>query len=574
MVVNRAAAMVLPVAAKFIVDDVMEGRRATALVPLGVAAAVALAIEAAAASRMTTLTGDGAQRMVTSLRDALHAHVIRLPVPCFDATRTGELLSRIVDDTEQVRAVLGSVAVSLGGAIITAAAALAVMAWVNWPIALGIFVVFAAWAALVARTYAAVCTAQQSVSTRQSALSARLVETLAGVRTIKSRCAEDSECVVFRGHTRALSDAVVACVRRVARLTAVITVAPGAAGVLLLVLGASAIQTGAMTLGDLAMVAYLTGLVASPLVQAAAICGEIGKAGAGLARIRTMFAVDSEDIADRNAEAVTRVVGAVEFDGVSYVYAGGCLALREVSLFVPPRSTVAIVGASGAGKSTLCRLLLAFDRPTQGRVLIDGRDLSGLKRRDYRAFVAAVLQDDVLFSGTVADAIGHGREACSRVDVEAAAALAHCDGFIAAMPNGYDTMIGERGVRLSGGQRQRLAIARALLAAPAILLLDEAMSSLDAESEAAVQDGLDLLRQGRTTFVIAHRLSTIRSADHIVVLEHGRVVEQGVHDELIARHGVYRRLYERQWRGEQERHAADDRARRLVRTLGANARIQ
>lgn len=561
VMLNRAAALAMPVAAKVAIDDVVVAHRSSLIVPLGAGVLLSLVVEAATASQTTRLVGEGTQRIVTALRDDLFAHVIRLPVFFFDAARSGELTSRVMDDTEQVRGLIGPMLVSMSGAVIMGVAAFAIMAWVAWPVAVGVGALSVAAAVLIARAYSRLSTTLGMACARYAALGARLTEAMVGIRTIKSRGAEPWECCEFRRAGGELSEAMLNGVRRTAHLTAVMTAATGAASVLVLVLGARSIASGAMTLGDVAMVAYLTSLLATPLVQAATMSSEVGKAGAGLTRIRALRATPDEEAEDREASFVQQVVGAVEMDGVSYAYATGAYVLRDVDFFAPAQSTVAIVGASGAGKSTLCGLLLAFDHPTDGRILIDGRDLAGLERKSYRARVAAVLQHDTLFSGTIADSIRYGREGVAMADVEAAAALAGCDEFVAEMPNGYATVVGERGVRLSGGQRQRLTIARALVGAPAILILDEAMSSLDAESEAAVQDGLDLLRRGRTTFIIAHRLSTVRSADQVIVLERGRVVELGVHDELIAKRGVYRRLYEQQWRGERRRRLARDRER-------------
>ncbi len=569
VMLNRAAALAMPVAAKVAIDDVIVAHRSSLIAPLGAGALLALVVEATTAAHTTKLVGEGTQRTVTALRDDLYAHVIRLPVRFFDAARSGELSSRIMDDTEQVRGLIGPVVVSMSGAVIMAVSAFAIMAWVAWPVAVGAGALCVAATVLIARAYSRVSTTLGLACARHAALGARLTEAMVGIRTIKSRGAERWECGEFRRAGGELSEAVIDGVRETAHLTAVMTAATGAAGVLVLVLGARSIASGAMTLGDIAMVAYLTSLLATPLVQAATMSSDVGKAGAGLARIRALRAAPDEEADDRQASLVHHVAGAVEMEGVSYAYATGAYVLRDVAFFAAAQSTVAIVGASGAGKSTLCGLLLAFDRPTEGRILIDGRDLAGLERKSYRACVAAVLQHDTLFSGTIADAIRFGRDGVAMADVEAAAALAGCDEFVAEMPNGYATVVGERGVRLSGGQQQRLTIARALVGAPAILILDEAMSSLDAESEAAVQDGLDLLRRGRTTFIIAHRLSTVRSADQVIVLEHGRVVELGVHDELIAKRGVYRRLYEQQWRGERTRHGARD----LQRSAPRPARV-
>jgi subfamily B ATP-binding cassette protein MsbA len=320
--------------------------------------------------------------------------------------------------------------------------------------------------------------------------------------------------------------------------------------VVVLVVGGRAVALGAMTLGDLAMYAFLVGLLAAPLVQIAVAGGEAGKAIAGLARINALRSVSTEAEEDRDRAPVRSIAGAVELERVSFEYVPGVPVLREVSLFVRAGSTVALVGPSGAGKSTLCRLLLAFERPTHGRVLVDGRDLALLRRGEHRAHLGVVLQDDFLFHGSIADNIRFGRPGAAMEDVRVAGALAHCEEFVEQLAAGYDTIIGERGVRLSGGQRQRVAIARAILADPRILILDEATCHLDAENEALVRDALRVLSRGRTTFVIAHRMTTVRDADQIVVMRDGRVVECGTHEELVRGRGAYWLLVQGERRGE------------------------
>jgi subfamily B ATP-binding cassette protein MsbA len=308
-----------------------------------------------------------------------------------------------------------------------------------------------------------------------------------------------------------------------------------------------------MTIGDFVMYLMFTGLMAMPVIQLASIGTQLTEAFAGLDRIREIRRMATESDEDAARDPLPDVRGEVLFDHVSFEYTPGVRVLKDVTFHAPAGSTTALVGSSGSGKSTLISLVMAFNRPQSGRVLVDGRDLTTVRLRDYRQHLGVVLQDNFLFDGTIAENIAYARPHASREAIVAVSRIAHCDEFIRGFESGYDTIVGERGVRLSGGQRQRVAIARAILADPRILILDEATSSLDSESEALIQDGLRSLRRGRTTFVIAHRLSTIQSADQILVLEQGEIVERGTHEELLARDGRYRHLYDKQYRVERDR---------------------
>src|SRR3989454_323962 len=309
---------------------------------------------------------------------------------------------------------------------------------------------------------------------------------------------------------------------------------------------------GTGRLGDFFMYGAFIGLVALPLINIASIGTQITEAFAGLDRIREIRRLVTEDAEDGARAPLADVAGDVAFENVSFEYVPGAEVLKRVSFHAAAGSTTALVGSSGAGKSTLINLVLTFNRPKSGRILVDGRDLATLRLADYRRQLGAVVQDNFLFDGTISQNIVFARPHATREDIQEAARIAHCDEFVRRFEKGYDTVVGERGVKLSGGERQRVSIARAILADPRILILDEATSSLDSESEAAIQDGLRTLRRGRTTFVIAHRLSTIRSADQILVMERGEIVERGTHAELLAKHGRYRQLYDKQYRFEQD----------------------
>ncbi|HSG63994.1 MAG TPA: ABC transporter ATP-binding protein, partial [Gammaproteobacteria bacterium] len=371
----------------------------------------------------------------------------------------------------------------------------------------------------------------------------RLAESLGGARIVKAYVAEKREQLVFAKGAHTLLRLVARTLTGISATTAMSMVVVGVIGVIMILMGGRAMLDGRMTVGDFVMYISFTAMMAAPLVEMANVGTQITEAFAGLDRIREILGMAPEDDGDGSRTQMGQVKGNVRFDNVTFEYVPGVEVLKRIGFEAPAGTTTALVGSSGSGKSTLIGLVMALHQPKSGRVLVDGHDLASVRMRSYRSQLGVVLQDNFLFDGTVRENIAFSRPNASDEEILKVAKIAHVQEFVDQFEHKYDTIVGERGVKLSGGQRQRVAIARAILADPRILILDEATSSLDSESEALIQDGLQQLRQGRTSFVIAHRLSTIRGADQILVLEHGEIVERGTHAELIEKRGRYRDLY-------------------------------
>jgi len=572
MVVSRIAGLVLPASSKFVIDNVIGGNplpvdslppslreSAAALTPLdllyalAVLVAVATVIQAATSFGLSQLLGVTAQRTITDMRRRVEQHVARLPTRYFDSTKSGILISRIMTDAEGIRNLVGTGLVQLTGSLVTAAFALTVLLWLNWQLTLFILVALLLFGGGMALAFRKVRPLFRERGKINAEVTGRLTELLGGIRIVKVYTAERREDLVFAKGVHRLLRNIASTITAVAGVSSFSSLVFGLVGVLMMVVGGRAILEGSMTLGDFVMYIFFTGMVAAPVVQITSIGTQISEAFAGLDRIRELMKEAQEDEDQERADPLPGVHGDITFEHVWFEYEPDTPVLKDVSFHAPAGSTTALVGSSGSGKSTLISLVTAFNRPQSGRVLVDGRDLATVRLRDYRSQLGVVLQDNFLFDGTVAENIAYGRPHATREDVEWAAKIAHVDDFVRSFEKGYDTVIGERGVKLSGGQRQRVAIARAILADPKILILDEATSSLDSESEGMIQEALARLRTGRTSFVIAHRLSTIQSADQILVIEEGEIVEHGRHEELLARDGRYRELYDKQYKMETNR---------------------
>jgi subfamily B ATP-binding cassette protein MsbA len=547
MIVNRVAGLVLPFSTKFLIDRVLGAHgNAKLLLPLVGIVFTTTAIQAITSFSLTQLLSKAAQRMITELRQQVQQHVGRLSVAFYDANRTGLLVSRIMNDVEGVRNLIGTGLVEFVGGMLTASLVFAYLVYSNTRMTLIVFAVVAIFVVVLQRAFKIIRPIFRERAKITGEVTGRLTESLGGVRVVKGYHAEQREAGVFTVGVLRLLDNVMKSLTATSLLSLAATTVLGVVGGLVMLIGGRQVIGHQMTTGGYFQYTMLLAYMIAPIFQIVNIGTQLTEAVAGLDRTMEILAEKDEFADPARVRPLDEIVGDLAFDDVRFSYDPEKPVLHGISFDSRPGTVTALVGSSGSGKSTIISLICAFHTPDSGRVLVDGIDLSTVRLDSYRSQLGVVLQESFLFDGTIRENVMFSHPDATEEDFLNACRIARVDEFAERFPEGYDTIVGERGVKLSGGQRQRLSIARAILASPRILILDEATSSLDSESEAMIQHGLSYLMQGRTTFVIAHRLSTIRRADQILVVEGGMIVERGTHASLYALGGRYYDLYTRQ----------------------------
>jgi ABC-type multidrug transport system fused ATPase/permease subunit len=546
MLVNRVSGLVAPASLKYLFDNVIGKHQAYLLPRLVLAVVAATILQGMSSYSLTQLLSKSSQRMITELRIAVQAHIGRLPVSFYDANKTGVLVSRIMSDVEGVRNLIGTGLIDFAGGIVTAILALGYLLRVSVSMTAAASVAVLIFGLGINKAFKMIRPMYRARPKLNAEVTGRLTESLGGVRVVKGYHAEEREEKVFQSGVQKLLDNVLQTLTATSLMSFSATALVGIVSASMIFLGARSILAGTMSVGSLiSYMAFLAFLIA-PVAQIASVGPQMTEALAGLERTREVLSEKLEDQDPQRTERLDRVEGLVVFENVDFAYDPGKPVLRNVSFQSAPGTSTALVGPSGAGKSTIIGLIAAFYVPTAGRVLVDGVDLAHVRLDSYRTQLGVVLQETFLFDGTIRENVAFARPDASEEEILAACRIARVDEFAEGFEKKYDTVVGERGVKLSGGQKQRVSIARAILADPRILILDEATSSLDSESEALIQEGLRYLMRGRTTFVIAHRLSTIRRADQILVVEAGKIIERGTHASLYAEHGRYYDLYTKQ----------------------------
>ncbi len=546
MVINRVAALVLPYSSKFLIDTVINKHRMDKLEPLVLVVLGATLVQGVTSFSLTQSLSKAAQRLIMELRQQVQAHISRLPVAFYDVNKTGSLVSRIMSDVEGVRNLLGTGLVDFAGGLVTSGIALVLLLRTSAQltlIAVGSLVCFGI---ALNKAFATIRPIFRERGKINAEVTGRLTESLGGVRVIKGYHAEQREEAVFATGVRRLLDNVMRTLTATSVMSLSASVLLGVVGAVTMYVGAHQIASGTLTVGGFVSYTLLLGFLVAPIMQIVSIGTQLTEALAGLERTQEIMQERPEDQDPNRYVPLSDIIGQIEFEHVSFTYDGIHDVLRDISFRADPGTVTALVGSSGSGKSTTIGLISAFYVPTKGRILLDGIDLSTVSLDSYRTRLGVVLQESFLFDGTIRENVSFSRPDASEEEILRACRIARVDEFAETFAEKYDTVVGERGVKLSGGQRQRISIARAILAEPRVLILDEATSSLDSESEQMIQQGLSYLMRGRTTFVIAHRLSTIRRADQILVMEQGQIVERGTHEQLYAAHGRYYDLYTRQ----------------------------
>jgi len=546
MAINRLSGLVLPASTKYLVDNVISKRQIQLLTPIVLAVLAATVLQGLTSFTLTQVLSKSAQKMIAELRRQVQAHVGRLPVSFYDANKTGALVSRIMSDVEGVRNLIGTGLVEFVGGLMTAVIALVYLIHTSVTMTGVAFAILLVFGYGINKAFATIRPIFRARPKINAEVTGRLTESLSGVRVVKGYHAEEREEGVFASGVKRLLDNVLKTLTATSLMSLSAAGLMGIVSAIIMELGAHKILAGTMTLGTFFAFNIFLGLLVAPVFQIVAIGTQITEAITGLERTREILNEKLEDDEPGRTITLDRVNGMVEMQDVSFAYDTRKEVLHEVSFRSEPGTVTALVGPSGAGKSTIIGLIAAFYVPSSGRVLVDGIDLATVKLDSYRTQLGVVLQETFLFDGTIRENVAFARPTAAEQEILAACHIARVDEFAESFENKYDTVVGERGVKLSGGQKQRVSIARAILADPRILILDEATSSLDSESEALIQEGLRYLMRGRTTFVIAHRLSTIRRADQILVVEAGSVIERGTHETLYALGGRYYDLYTKQ----------------------------
>ena len=546
MIVNRVSALVLPYSTKFLIDGVIAKHHIELLRRLVLTVLGATVIQGITSFSLTQLLSKAAQRLIAELRRKVQTHISRLPVAFYDSNKTGMLVARIMSDVEGVRNLLGTGLVDFVGGLLTSCIALIVLFRISSLMTVLAFGFLLCFGLTLKKAFGTIRPILRERSKINAEVTGRLTESLGGVRVIKGYHAEEREEAVFAGGVRRLLDNVMRTLTATSVMSLAASLLLGVVGAVIMYTGARQIMTGSLTVGGFFSYTLFLGFLVAPMTQIVGIGTQLTEALAGLERTQEILGERPEDRDPRRTVALNDVHGRLEFEHVSFSYDGNRTVLRDVSFRAEPGTVTALVGSSGSGKSTIIGLISAFYVPTEGQALVDGIDLSTVRLDSYRTRLGVVLQESFLFDGTIRENVAFSRPDASDEQILRACRIARVEEFAESFPDKYETVVGERGVKLSGGQRQRISIARAILAEPRILILDEATSSLDSESEAMIQQGLSYLMQGRTTFVIAHRLSTIRRADQILVVEHGEIVERGTHEQLYAMRGRYFDLYTKQ----------------------------